>query len=130
MSASLSFSPGAMEIHHTIPRCFLGLRERAEGAALDGEGIELWLEYEHEAMSYGVDPDISHDELAALIDASTVVMEREEHRSEHVSDFVRWGRRGGRATLERYGRAWFALLALRRWGRIAPADLELSRAGG
>jgi hypothetical protein len=127
MSASGSLYPAAMEIHHTIPRCLLRLRDRAEGATLDGEGIEMWLQYEHEAMRYGVDPDISRDDLAALIDASTVVLERDEHRSEHVSDFVRWGRRGGCATLERYGRTWFALLALRRWGRVPPAELARAR---
>ena len=111
------------EVHHAIPQCLLQLRDRAEGAALDGEGIEAWLEYEHEAMRYGVDPDISRDDLAALIDTSTVVLERGARRLEHVSDFVRWGRRGGRATFERYGRAWFALLALRRWEKIPPAEL-------
>ena len=112
-----------MEIHHRIPQCLLQLREKADSVTLDGAGIEAWLEYEHEAMRYDVDPDISRDDLAALIDASTAVLGREAHRSEHVSDFVRWGRRGGRATLERYGRAWFALLALRRWGKIPPAEL-------
>ena len=128
MSAPLSFSPAAAtEIHHAIPRCLLRLRDKADSAALDGEGIELWLEYEHEAMRYDVDPDISRDELGALIEASTVVLERGTHRLEHVSDFVRWGRRGGRATFERYGRAWFALLALRRWGKIAPAELARAR---
>ena len=128
MSASLAFAPaGAKEIHHTIPRCLLRLREKADSAALDGEGIELWLEYEHEAIRYGVDADISREELATLIDASTVVLERGMHRLEHISDFVRWGRRGGRATFERYGRAWFALLALRRWDKIPPAELAQAR---
>jgi hypothetical protein len=128
MSAPLSFSPAAArEIHHTIPRCLLRLRDKADSAALDGEGIELWLEYQHEAMRYGVNPDISREELAALIDASTVVLERGAHRLEHITDFVRWGRQGGRATLERYGRAWFALLALRRWGKIPPAELARAR---
>ncbi len=128
MSAPLSFSgAAATEIHHTIPQCLLRLRDKADSAALDGEGIELWLEYEHEAMRYGVDPDITRDDLAALIDASTVILERGAHRLEHISDFVRWGRRGGLATFERYGRAWFALLALRRWGKIAPAELARAR---
>jgi hypothetical protein len=103
------------------------LRDKADSAALDGEGFELWLEYQHEAMRYGVNPDISREELAALIDASTVVLERGAHRLEHITDFVRWGRQGGRATLERYGRAWFALLALRRWGKIPPAELARAR---
>jgi hypothetical protein len=128
MSAPLSFSPAvATEIHHTIPQCLLRLRDKADAAVLDGEGIELWLEYEYEAVRYDVDPDISRDELGALIDASTVILERGAHRLEHVSDFVRWGRRGGLATFEHYGRAWFALLALRRWGKIPPAELARAR---
>jgi hypothetical protein len=127
MGASGSLCASPVEIHHTVPRCLLTLRDKADACALDGEGIEAWLEYEHEAMRWGVDPDVSRDDLAALIDASTVALERDEHRSEHVSDFARWGRRGGRTTLERYGRAWFGLLALRRWGRIAPAELARAR---
>jgi hypothetical protein len=111
------------EIHHTILQCLLRLREKAEAAALDDEGIELWLEYEHEAMRYGVDPEISREDLAALIDASTVILERAAHRLEHVSDFVRWGRRGGLTTLNRYGPGWFRLLALRRWHKITPVEL-------
>jgi hypothetical protein len=35
-----------------------------------------------------------------------------------ASDFVRWGRRGGRRTLSLYGRPYFSLLARLRWGRI------------
>jgi hypothetical protein len=30
-------------------------------------------------------------------------------------------------TFRRYGSSWFALLALRRWGRISPADLDAAR---
>ena len=115
------------EVHHRIPRCLLRLRDKADTAPLDGEGIELWLEYEVEAMRYGMDPDVSREDLAALIDASTVPLERDDHRREHITDFVRWGRRGGLCTLERYGRAWFALLARRRWGKIAPAELALAK---
>ena len=111
------------EVHHTVPHYLLRLRDKADAAAFDGEGIELWLSFEHEAIRYGVDPDISRTDLAALIDASTVVMEHSEHRAHHERDFVRWGRRGGLVTLKRYGRAWFALLALRRWEKIAPAAL-------
>ena len=39
----------------------------------------------------------------------------------------RWGRRGGLTVLGRYGTEWFALLALRRWGRITAADLDAAR---
>ena len=79
------------EVHHTVPQYLLRLRDKADAVALDGEGIELWLSFEHEAIRYGVDPDISRTDLAALIDASTVVMERSEHRAHHETDFVRWG---------------------------------------
>ena len=117
------------QLHHRIPRCLLRLRDRAMNCALDGEGIELWLEFEHEAMRYGVDVEISREDLAALVEASTVVLGAGEHRNGHSEqgDFARWGRRGCLRTLELYGRAWFALLALRRWGRISPADLEAAR---
>ena len=54
-------------------------------------------------------------------------MEREKHRLIHESDWQRWGRRGGLTVLGRYGSEWFALLALRRWGRITAADLEAAR---
>ena len=38
-----------------------------------------------------------------------------------------WGRLGGLTTYYRYGPSWFRLLALRRWERISPADLEAAR---
>jgi len=63
MSASVAFCAGAMEIHYRIPQCLLGLSEKADSVALDGAGIEAWLEYEHEAMRYGVDPDLSREDL-------------------------------------------------------------------
>jgi hypothetical protein len=121
MGAPQSF---VTEVHHCIPQCLLRLRDKADAASLDGEGIELWLEYEHEAMCYGVDPDVSREDLAALLDASTVPLQRDEHRCEHVSDFVRWGRRGGLATARRFGTTWFGLLARRRWKRISTEELS------
>ncbi len=87
------------------------------------------MEFEHEAMRYGVDAEISRDDLAALIEASTILIPRDEHRNGHESDFVRWGRRGGLRTLERYGRPWFALLARRRWGRISALKLATAFGG-
>ena len=107
------------EVHHTVPQYLLRLRDKADAATLAGEGIELWLSFEHEAIRYGVDPDISRTDLTALIDASTVVMARSEHRAHHEKDFVRWGRRGGLVTLQRYGRTWFTALARYWWGRIS-----------
>ena len=63
----------AVEVHHEVPRCLLRLRERADRhpEPLSGEGIQLWLDYETEAMRYGVDPDAGRGELAALVDGST-----------------------------------------------------------
>ena len=119
------FAPASVGIHHEIPRCLLRLRDRAEAAGLTGEGIELALEFEHEAQRWGLDPDVSREDLAALIEGSTVEILAEEHRDGHASDFARWGRRGGLVTVRRYGTAWFRLLAARRWQRIS--DEELAR---
>jgi hypothetical protein len=115
-----------VELHHRVPRCLLKLRERADAGALDGEGFQAWLDYEHEALRWGVDPDVSRGELAALVEASAVAIPRDDHRGIHRADFARWGRRGGVATLERYGRAWFVALGLRRHGRITRSQLEAS----
>lgn len=38
---------------------------------LDSEGIELWLDYELEALRWGVDPEVSREELAVLVEGST-----------------------------------------------------------
>ena len=102
------------------------MREKAEAGTLDGVGFQAWLDYEHEAIRWGVDPDMSRAELAALIDASLEAIPYEEHRGIHRADFARWGRRGGVATLERYGRAWFVALGLRRHGRVTRSQLEES----
>ena len=93
------------EVHHRVARCVLGLRDRTDACAdpLSAEGLALWMDYELEALHFGVDPDISRDELAALIESSTVEIPSEEHRDGHASDFARWGRRGGLATARRYG---------------------------
>jgi hypothetical protein len=83
---------GQEEIHHRVPQCLLRLRDRVEAhPELDGEGLQLWLDYELEVLHFGVDPDVSREDLAALIEGSTVVLPRETHRADHESDFVRWG---------------------------------------
>jgi hypothetical protein len=115
------------EVHHCVPQCLLRLRDQAEAhQEFDGEGIQLWLDYELEALRFSVDPDISREELATLVENSTVLLPREEHRTNHseASDFVRWGRRGRLATLRRYGTSWFSLLARRRWERVSGAELD------
>ena len=124
MIAPTPSATAAAEVHHGIPRCLLRLRDRADAhAELDGQGIQLWLDYECEALRWGVDPDVTRDELAAMIDGSTVELSRDDHREAHAGDFVRWGRMGGLATARRYGTAWMALLARRRWERITAEAL-------
>ena len=114
------------ELHHAVPRCLLRLHDAAQGE-LRIAGVGTWLEFEHEAMRWGVPVEITREDLKRLVEVSTVVLEREKHRMIHRNDWQRWGRRGGLVTLRRYGSDWFALLALRRWGRITPADLEAAR---
>src|SRR5918998_1546414 len=115
------------EAHHAAPRCLISLHERANGSELDGEGIQAWLEWEWEAMGGGEPGEDSREDLGSLVDRSTVVLEREKHRLIHEGDWRRWGARGGRETLRRYGPKWFSLLARRRWGRIGPEELEAAR---
>jgi hypothetical protein len=115
------------EVHHAAPRCLLTLHERANGSPLDGEGIQAWVEWEIEAMRWRVPVEIARSDLEALVASSEVVLERESHRILHERDWKRWGSRGGRETLRRYGSSWFALLALRRWDRITAEDLEAAR---
>jgi len=119
------------EVHHVAPRCLLSLHERAnglpDGASLDGEGIQAWLEWEMEAMRWRVPVEISRSELERLIEASEEVLEREKHRLLHERNWKRWGARGGRETFRRYGADWFSLLALKRWGLITAEDLDAAR---
>ena len=115
------------EVHHDAPRCLLTLHERANGAELDGEGIQAWVEWELEAMHWRVPVEIAREDLEALVASSEEVLEREKHRLLHESDWQRWGSRGGRETLRRYGSEWFALLALRRWRQITAEDLDAAR---
>jgi hypothetical protein len=115
------------ESHHAAPRCLLPLHEKANGTSLNGEGIQAWVEWEMEAMRWRVPVEISRDDLKRLVETSEVVLERERHRLLHQNDWQRWGSRGGRETLRRYGAEWFSLLALRRWGRMTPEDLDAAR---
>lgn len=120
----------ALEVHHRVPRCLLGFFDRAASGKLDGAGLQAWFEWEEEAFRYGVDPDLSRGELAALIEGSAVEIPADQHKDSHsaAGDFIRWGRLGGLETLRRYGRPWFALLAQRRWGRADARALDHYRA--
>ena len=115
------------EVHHAAPRCLVPLHERANGSSLDGQGTQAWLKWEMEAMRWRVPIEISREDLEALVEGSEVVLESESHRLVHRGDWRRWGARGGRETLRRNGAGWFALLALRRWGRISAVELEAAR---
>ncbi len=117
-------APQAVEVHHAVPRCLLRLHDAVHG----GERVELWVEFEHEARRWGVPVTVAREDLERLVESSTEILDRERHRLIHESDWQRWGRRGGRAVLRRYGTDWFAALALKRWGRITEEDLDAMRA--
>ena len=124
----------AVGVHHQIPRCLLGFWDRGHGPGLEAEDLQAWLDWETEAFRYGVDPDASREELAALIEGSTLKLPREEHRAIHADRWAEWGSLGGTETLRRYGTAWFSLLARRRWGWVGeevPAEVfgVLARGG-
>jgi hypothetical protein len=85
-----SIRPEAREEHHGVPRCLLRLHDEATNGELDGEGIQAWLEFEHECMRWGVDAVIGREDLEALVERSTVLLDREDHRLIHQSDWQRW----------------------------------------
>ncbi len=118
------------EVHHRVPRYLLGSFDRFVAGDVDGKGLQAWFDWEEEAFRYGVDPDVSREELELLIEASTCSIPAAAHRKNHsgAGDFSRWGRRGGLATLALYGRPWFSLLGRRRWGRVGAGDLARYRA--
>jgi hypothetical protein len=119
----------AVEVHHAVPRCLLRLRDEADAELpLGGHMAVATLEFEVEAERWNIPVQIAREDLERLVEASTVLMEREKHRLLHATDWQRWGRRGGLSTLRRYGTDWFALLALKRWGRISSEDLDAARA--
>ena len=82
--AAPSFAPTAAEVHHEIPRCVLATWDRGHGPGLEPEDLAAWCHWQEEAHRYGVDPNVSRDELAALIEGSTVETPREEHRDGHA----------------------------------------------
>ena len=65
------------------------VRREAVGKVPSAGQLVGGLPYELEALRCGVNPDISREELAALIESSTVMLPREEHKAGHESDFVR-----------------------------------------
>ncbi|CAN5280330.1 hypothetical protein BH24ACT19_BH24ACT19_18050 [soil metagenome] len=119
----------AAHVHHRVPRCLLKTWDRGHGPGLEPEDLAAWFEWEEEAYRYGVNLDASRDELAALIEGSTVEIAEDEHLLVHsaAGDFARWGRLGGLETLRRYDRPWFALLARRRWKKIGAEALDRYR---
>jgi hypothetical protein len=76
------------EVHHRVTRCVLRLRDRADACAdpLSAEGLALWMDYELEALRFGVDPDVSREELATMIERCAVEIPGDEHREAHAED--------------------------------------------
>jgi hypothetical protein len=114
------------DVHHGSPRCLFGLFDAAATCLADR------LEFDKEVQRWGIEVrGLSREELSALIAGSTHEIPTTEHRRLHqeASDFVRWGRRGGRRPLALYGRPYFSLLARLRWGRVELEALTRHRAG-
>jgi hypothetical protein len=114
------------DVHHSAPRCLLGLFDAA------ATGLADWSELDAEAERWGIEVrGLSREDLRALIEGSTREIPTAEHRRLHqeASDFVWWGRRGGQRTLALYGRPYFSLLARLRWGRVQLESLIEHRAG-
>ena len=114
------------DVHHGAPRCLLRLFDAA------ATGLADWSEFDEEAERWGVEVrGLSREDLTALIESSTCQIPTPRHRRLHqeASDFVRWGRRGGRRTLSLYGQPYVSLLACFRWGRIDVEALIEHRAG-
>ncbi len=103
------------DVHHGAPRCLFGIFDAAATGLVDCSEFDA----EAERLSIEV-RGISREDLTALTEGSTRQIPTTEHRKLHqeASDFVRWGKRGGRRTLALYGRPYFSLLARFRWGRV------------
>jgi hypothetical protein len=114
------------DVHHGAPRCLLRLFDAA------ARGLADCSEFDAEAERLSIEVrGFSREDLSALIEGSTFEIPTTEHRRLHqeASNFVRWGRRGGRRTLALYSRPHFSLLARFRWGRVELEALTRHRAG-
>lgn len=81
------------DVHHSAPRCLLGLFYAATA------GLADWSEFDAGAERWDIDVrGHSREELTALIEGSTREIPITEHLRLHqeASDFVRWGRRGAK----------------------------------
>lgn len=114
-----------MEVHHKVPRRLLIAHDRMHShQKLDGDALQVWFDYEELLFEFGLDPNISREELKRKIEDSEVWVTYEEHRfGIHVQDWPRWGRMGGLRVLELYGATYFTHLARLRWNRITARDL-------
>jgi hypothetical protein len=83
------------DVHHGAPRCLLRLFDAA------ARGLADCSEFDAEAERLSIEVrGFSREDLSALIEGSTFEIPTTEHRRLHqeASNFVRWGRRGGRRT--------------------------------
>jgi hypothetical protein len=77
-----------VEVHHSAPRCLLGLFDAASG------GLADWSEFSAEAERLSIEVrGLSREDVRALIQSSAFEIPSMEHRTLHqeANDFVRWG---------------------------------------
>lgn len=79
------------EVHHQVPRCLLRLRDRADAhPRLDGDGVQKWLDWELEALSWGVTPTALADRQSGKVEVVTLWESEEAMRhSEEEADQLR-----------------------------------------
>ena len=87
------------DVHHDAPRWLLALFDATAGELAE------WSAFDAEVERPSVEVrGFSREDLRALVEGSIFEIPTTEHRRlrQEASDFVRWGRRGGRRTLTLY----------------------------
>lgn len=78
-----------VEIHHAVPRYLLRLHDAAKEQGLDGRHIQAWIEFEHEALRWGVPIDIERNDLEAMVEASEAALLQRERSTAGELDAAR-----------------------------------------
>lgn len=83
------------EAYYRVPHCLLKAYDRGHGPGLEPEDLQAWRsDRQEEAFRYGVDLDVSRDDLAAPVERLTFEIAADSHRAVHstAGDFAYWDR--------------------------------------